>query len=127
MNKNKRYNWIPTRLSEEEFNEFILPHLTESKKGPPKKISVFKIFNYILKFLHTGCQWQELPIDKDSNGNPEIHYTRIFRSFKKWLEDGCFDKIFEGTVVNLMLSGKLDLEVIHGDGTCTTAKKGGII
>jgi hypothetical protein len=35
--------------------------------------------------MHTGCQWYNLPIEKDSSGNYEIHYTRVFKSFKYWL------------------------------------------
>ena len=43
-----RYNKIPTALSENEFNEFVLPHLKTGRRGPNKKISLFKLFNYIL-------------------------------------------------------------------------------
>ena len=43
-----------------------------------------------------GCQWKELPIEKDSNGRPEIHYTRIFRILRRWEADGCIDAIFNG-------------------------------
>ena len=77
--------------------------------------------------MHTGCQWQELNIDKDTYGNPEIHYSNIFRAFKQWFEDGCLKKIFVGSVYKLFISKMLDLDVIHGDGTTTTAKKGAII
>ena len=27
--------------------------------------------------MHTGCQWAELPIDKDIFGDPEIHHQLI--------------------------------------------------
>jgi hypothetical protein len=39
---------------------------------------LLKIFNYVLQFLYLGCQWKELPIDRDGEGRPEIHYTRIY-------------------------------------------------
>ena len=68
-----KYNRIPEELREEEFNEFILPHLTKGTRGPDKKISFFKLFNYILQFMHTGCQWKKLAIDLDAHGEPEIH------------------------------------------------------
>jgi len=102
MRQHKRYNRIPTQMCEGNFNEFILPHLTRGKSGPPSKITLHKIFNYILKFLHSGCQWENLPIDRDSQGKPEIHYTRVFRIFKRWLKDGCFDRIFVGSVAQLL-------------------------
>jgi hypothetical protein len=32
-----------------------------------------------LKILYLGCQWKELPIHKDGEGQPEMHCTRIYR------------------------------------------------
>lgn len=127
MERSKKYQSIPTHLSESEFNEFILPHLTKGSRGPGTKLSFYRIFNYILKFMHTGCQWEELPIEKDATGRPEIHYSNVFRIFQRWLRDGCFDKIFTDSVRRLFEDGLLDLGVIHGDGTTTSAKKGEII
>ncbi len=101
MAKNKGYQKIPVQMLEGGFNEFVLPHLTRGKSGPRSKITYFKIFNYILKLIHTGCQWENLPIEKDTSGKPEIHYTRIFKTFQRWRRDGCFNKIFVGTVGKL--------------------------
>ena len=39
--------------------------------------------------------------------------------------DGCFNAIFEGTVLTLHQAELLDVSIIHGDGTTTAAKKGG--
>jgi hypothetical protein len=111
-------------LSENEFNEFVLPHLKKGTGGPSKKISFFKLFNYILKLMHTGCQWEQIPIDKTADGKPEIHYTNIYNAFKFWVKQGCFDKIFEESVVRLVKAGMLDTDILHGDGTNTIAKKG---
>ena len=72
-----------------------------------------------------GCQWKELPIEKDTEGQPEIHYTRIYGAFRRWQADGCFDIIFTAVVLKLHLTGLLDMSIIHGDGTTTAAKKGG--
>jgi transposase len=127
MKGKRQYNKIPTALEEKEFSEFVLPHLKKGSRGPNKKLSFFKLFNYILKFMHTGCQWENIPIDKDTEGNPEIHYTNIFNAFKFWVKHGCFDRIFEASVARLFEAGKLDTSILHGDGTCTTAKKGAII
>lgn len=127
MAKNKQYRTIPTKLTKNEFNEFILPHLTGGSRGPGTKISFYRIFSYILTLMHTGCQWEELPIEKDDNGEPEIHFTRVFRTFKRWVNDGCFEKIFANSVGKLFDSEMLDLDIIHADGTTTAAKKGGII
>ena len=127
MKKKSAFNSIPVVLSEGQFNEFVLPHLKKGSRGPSKKLSYFKIFNYILKLLHTGCQWYNLPIEKDQCNKPEIHYSRVFRSFQFWLKQGCFDHIFESSVLRLSQNKMLDLSVIHGDGTSTCSKKGVII
>ena len=116
---------IPTELSLERFEEFILPHLTVGSRGPAPKLPLHTLFNYILKLLYLGCQWKELPIEKDATGRREIHHVRIWRTFRRWVADGCFNAIFEGTVLTLHQAALLDISIIHGDGTTTAAKKGG--
>jgi hypothetical protein len=81
--------------------------------------------NYILKLLYLGCQWKELPIEKNKEGKQEIHDTRIYAAFRRYEVHGCFDAIFTGSVSILSLKEYLDITVIHGDGTMTVAKKGG--
>jgi len=58
---------IPTSLTEEQFNEHIRPYLNTAKRGYECQIPLYKVFNYILYRLHTGCQWERLPIDPDPN------------------------------------------------------------
>ena len=83
----KRACWqeIPTELSLERFEEFILPHLTVGQRGPAPKLSLHALFNYILKLLYLGCQWKELPIEKDATGRRVIHHIRIWRTFRRWV------------------------------------------
>ena len=118
------YNVIPVQLSEQEFEKFILPHLSLPKRGPDCKIGYHKAFNYILKVLYTGMQWKELPIEKDSEGKSEIHYTGIFKLFARWADDGSLKKAFIASVKHLSDKSKLDLSLLHGDGSNTVAKKG---
>lgn len=122
-----QYKRIPVEFNKSDFTLFILPHLSVSRKGRKPKISLLKIFNYILYFLHTGCQWKSLQkvIDKNPDGTYEIHYSSVFRWFKRWCQDGSLHNLFESTVARLFLNNKLDLSVLHGDGTTTVAKKGG--
>jgi transposase len=127
MGRSKKYQSIPTCLTQDEFNEFVLEHLTDGSRGPRAKLPYFRLFNYILKLMHTGCQWEQIPIDKDASGMPEIHHTRIFRTFQRWHNDGCFKKIFAGSVNQLFKNRLLDTSVVHGDGSTTAAKKGVII
>jgi len=125
MAQSQPWQRIPTSLTLEQFEEFVLPHLPMGSRGPQPKLSLHTIFNYILKLLYLGCQWKELPIEKNKDGLPEIHYTRIYRTFRHYEAHGCFDAIFEGSVLQLHQKDALDLSIIHGDGTTTVAKKGG--
>jgi len=120
------YNRIPTQLTENEFNEFVFPYLKKGKRGPKPKIALYKIFNYIMYVIHTGCQWYKLPIEKTADGKPEISYSRVFKHFGAWLKKGCFERMFEASVALLAKNNLLDTSILHGDGTTTAAKKGGI-
>jgi transposase len=119
------YNVIPVQLSAEEFEKFILPHLSLPRRGPQCKIGYHKPFNYILKVLYTGMQWKELPIDKNPDGRPEIHYTGVFKLFARWCADSSLEQAFIASVEHLDEHQKLDLSLLHGDGSNTVAKKGG--
>ena len=63
MPQTQLYQQIPTHLTLEQFNEFVLPFLPMGSRVPQPKLTLHRIFNYILKFLYLGCQWEELPID----------------------------------------------------------------
>jgi transposase len=125
MTKSPQLQSIPTKLSVEQFQQFVLPHLTARSRGPAPKLPTHTVFNYILQALYLGCPWKELPIRRDRDGRPEIHCTRIYRAFRKWEADGCFEAIFAESVATLHQADLLDTAVIHGDGTTTAAKKGG--
>ena len=125
MTTRQKWQGIPTHFSEKQFEQFVLPHLTVGRRGPAPKLPLHRIFNYILQLLYIGCQWKELPILKDHEGRSEIHYTQIYRSFRRWEADGCMAAIFTESVVRLHQNDLLDISIIHGDGTTTAAKKGG--
>ena len=115
---------IPVQLSETEFNEFIFSHLSMPKRGPRCKIGYHRLFNLILWVLYTGMQWKCLPMLKDAHGKPELHYTNVYRAFAKWADDGSLQQAFMASVGHLSDEKKLDVRVLHGDGTNTVAKKG---
>ncbi len=116
---------IPVQLSESEFNEFILPHLSMPKRGPRCKLGYHRVFNLILWVLYTGMQWKCLPVPKDRDDKAEIHYTTVYKVFAKWADDGSLEHAFIASVKYLSDQHHLDLSVLHGDGTNTVAKKGG--
>jgi len=125
MARGQQRQGIPVKLSDAQFEEFVLPHLTHGCRGPSPKLPLRKIFNYILKVLYLGCQWKELPIEKDQVGCPEIHHTSVYRAFRRWEAHGCMDAILLGSVCRLHQDQLLDTSIIHGDGTTKAAKKGG--
>ena len=65
MAGSRRWQAVPTQLGLALFEQFVLPHLSTGSRGPAPKLSLFKIFNYVLHLLYIGCQWKDLPIDKD--------------------------------------------------------------
>src|SRR6266849_2467918 len=117
---------IPVQLSATEFTAFILPHLSMLKRGPKCKLGSHCVFHLILWVLYTGMQWKCLPVPKDINGNPAIHDTTVYKVFAKWADDGSLWQAFVASVRHLAEAKKLDLRVLHGDGTNTVAKKGGM-
>ena len=71
-------------------------------------------------------QWKCLPVPQDAQGKPAIHYTTVYRVFAKWADDGSLWQAFVASVRHLADDKQLDLSVLHGDGTNTVAKKGGM-
>jgi transposase len=113
------------RLSEPEFTAFISQHLSTPRRGPKCKLGYHCVFNLILWVLYTGMQWKCLPVPRTADGKAEIHYTTIYRVFTRWSDDGSLGQAFIASVRRLAAHGHLDLNVLHGDGTNTVAKKGG--
>lgn len=110
---------LPIRVSRADFNRYITPYLSKGKRGPKPKISRYKLFNYILYVLHTGIQWEQVPIYKH-----ELHWSNVYKWHNRWSKDGSYQRLFESSVLQLHLGHKLDLSILHGDGSNTVAKKG---
>jgi len=114
-----KYNTLPVKVSRKEFNQYIAPHLRKPIMGPKPKLSIYRIFNYILYVLHTGIQWDQLKVR-----NNELHWSNIYKWHNRWSKDGSYQNLFLASVIQLYDNGKLDLSVLHGDGSNTVAKKG---
>jgi transposase len=115
---------IPVQLSETEFTACIFPHLSRPKRGPKCKLGYHRVFNLILGVLDTGMPWKCLPMPKDINGKPAMHYTTVYKVFATWADDGSLWQAFVASVRHLAAETHLDVSVLHGDGTNTVAKKG---
>lgn len=116
---NTCYNKLPTKVSQKDFNHYVLPCLSRGTRGPKPKISYYKIFNYVLYVLHTGIQWDRLLTYRN-----EIHWSRIYKYHNRWSKDGSYERLFETSIGQLADNNKLDLSVLHGDGSNVVAKKG---
>ena len=46
------------------FGLTIRPYLSTARRGFECQIPLYKVFNYVLYRLHTGCQWASLPIER---------------------------------------------------------------
>ena len=116
---------IPTSLTEKQFDEHIRPYISTAKRGYECKIPLYKVFNYILYRLHTGCQWEQLPIasDSDSSEKKEISHDAVYYHFCKWSRDGSLQKVWEGSIMTI--SDDLSLSELNLDGSHVIAKKGG--
>ena len=55
-----------------------------------------------------------------------VYYTTVYKVFARWADDGSLWRAFVASVRHLAAEQQLDLRVLHGDGTNTVAKKGGM-
>ena len=116
---------IPTSLTEKACGEHIRPYISVAKRGYECSIPLYKVFNYILYKLHTGCQWEMLPIgpsEKDPR-QKEISYHAVYHHYRKWSKDGSLEKVWQGSI--LSIQDDLDLSKLNLDGTHAISKKGG--
>ena len=100
MAKAEQTQGIPTELSAEQFRQFVLPHLTLGRRGPPPRLSLHTLFNYILRVLYMGCQWKELPIQKDGEGRSEITIPESMAALLQSLRHSAMEGSSEGRVVS---------------------------
>jgi transposase len=75
--------------------------------------------------LHTGCQWEEVPIapDPDLPGETEISWWAVYYHFRKWSRDGSLKRVWQHSLQ--VAQAELDLSVLNLDGSHAIAKKGG--
>jgi hypothetical protein len=52
--------------------------------------------------------------------------TGVVKLFARWAEDGSLERAVMGSVKHLDEAMKLDLSLLHGDGSNTVAKKGAL-
>lgn len=113
----KVYNKLPTKVTRKEFTRYIKPNLSVGSRGQAPTLSYYKIFNHILYVLHTGIQWENLPVR-------EVHWSNVYKHHNRWSKDGSYEKLFDGSLEFLKERDGFDLSALHGDGSNVVAKKG---
>lgn len=121
INTQKELNFksLPKKVSRRDFNRYVASVLNKPIKGPKPKLSLYKIFNYILYVLHTGIQWDQLKTRKN-----ELHWSNVYKWHNRWSKDGSYQRLFEASVIHLKDTDQLDTSILHGDGSNTVVKKG---
>jgi len=116
---------IPISLTENQFDEHIRPYIRVAKRGYECKIPLYKVFNYILYQLHTGCPWYQLPIDPEPHDpdKKEISWHAVYYHFRKWKGDGSLERVWQGSIMTI--AADLNLSELNLDGSHVLAKKGG--
>jgi hypothetical protein len=113
---------IPTEVTEQQFHQYIDPYLSKAHHGYVSKEPLWNIFTYVLYKLHTGCQWPNLPIERDAHGQPVMSWQVPRYHFYNWRRDGSLQRLFDAGI--LTIKNTLDLSELNVDGSHTIAKKG---
>ncbi|MHB8750374.1 MAG: IS5 family transposase [Aggregatilineales bacterium] len=117
---------IPESVTEEQFEQYILPYLTTAKRGYVSKTPLVGIFNLILYRLPTGCQWDRLPVASDAQTRErrnEPSWQAVYDHWRRWSNDGSLEKVWQASIVTIKQA--LNLSQMNLDGSHAIAKKGG--
>jgi len=117
---------IPESVTPEQFEQYILPYLTTAKRGYVSKTPLVGIFNLMLYRLHTGCQWDCLPVSKDAQERErhnEPSWQAVYDHWRQWSADGSLERVWQHSI--LSIEEDLDLQQMNLDGSHAIAKKGG--
>jgi transposase len=117
---------IPESVTPEQFDQYILPHLSTAKRGYVSKTPLVGIFNLMLYRLHTGCQWDRLPVSPNTaerERRQEPSWQAVYDHWRKWSADGSLARVWQHSILAVQVA--LDLSVLNLDGSHTIAKKGG--
>lgn len=117
---------IPDSVTQEQFEQYILPNLTTAKRGYVSQTALVGIFNLILYRLHTGCQWASLPVSKvaeERERRQEPSWQAVYSHGRRWSADVSLERVWQQSLVRIQ--DDLDLGEINLAGRHAVAKKGG--
>ena len=117
---------IAESVTEWQFEEYILPYLRTAQRSYVSQTALVGIFNLILYRLHTGCQWDCLPVSKSADeraARGEPSWLAVNYHFRKWSAAGSLARLWQASIV--LVKDALDLQHVNLDGSDAVAKKGG--
>ncbi|MBX3080801.1 MAG: IS5 family transposase [Anaerolineae bacterium] len=117
---------IPESVTEDQFRDYILPYLTTARRGYVSKTPLQGIFNLLLYRLHTGCQWDRLPVSHEAaerQRHNQPSWQAVYDHWRKWSTDGSLEKVWQESIGRI--KDELDLHQMNLDGSHAIAKKGG--
>ena len=117
---------IPESVTEEQFQDYIMPYLTTARRGYVSKTPLHGIFNLIMYRLHTGCPWDRLPVSREASERERLNepsWQEVYDHWNKWSADGSLERVWQGSIG--CIRDQLDLGQINLDGSHAIAKKGG--
>ena len=82
---------IPTRLTHGQFQEYVEPFLSTAERGFVCQIPLYRVFNYVLYWLHTGCQWDEIPTTTQPGSEKK---KSVIVPFTNIIPDGVMTEVF---------------------------------
>src|SRR5262245_59544566 len=105
---------IPESVTDEQVERHILPHLSTAKRGYVSKTQLVGILILILYRLHTGCQWDRLPVSKDAEsrraGN-EPSWQAVYDQWSHWRADGSLEQVWQAGIETIKAA--LDLTQLN--------------
>jgi len=93
----------------------FLPVERTGKPGRPWKPHR-QLINGILFVLRTGIPWEDLPTEFGK-------FKTVYNRFRRWVNSGIWQRIFEGLVDRLLKQGEIDFELWCVDGTVIRAHR----
>src|SRR5579859_127613 len=118
---------IPESVTPEQFEQYILPHLSTAQRGYVSKTPLCGIFNLVLYRLPTGCQWKRLPVSADAGERErrgEPSWQAVYGHWSQWSADGSLKRVWQQQSL-LTVKPELAMSVLNLDGAHAVAKKGG--
>lgn len=113
-------------ISKDNIKKWIIPQLSEGKRGQKTSVCLVELVEAILYRLKTGTQWRELPVKQFfslKESGKILSWNSVFHHFNKWSKDGSWEKVW----LNFLKSNRqyLDMSSTQMDGSHTPAKRGG--